>query len=442
MRNLYKQYGDPGDVAYHAVVGTVSSLSTASTSPSKARTSVLKPHPSLLIKPLYEDLLKVARASGQGSQKIRQTIIERLILCAVGARWSTQQGQGQGQGVNEHLRGEEARFLVRTLAQNLRVGAVRTTILSALARASVLSSSHPQIIGDAPPGAADLFVTEEELQVIRRRCAMPVARKGARKKTNGGESDRTDGEVLRTQVTQRLLQAEAFVKRVYSQHPSYDDIVAVILSKGPDGLRTTTRPDSDRGLPGVGLTLGTPLMPTLGSPMRSLDDVYERLGPAANWTAEMKYDGQRAQVHAWRERSDVEVKVKIFSRHLEDMTDKVRKGWLYIRHTGSFIHFLFLDTPTELNPPQYPDIINLFHLAFERDSTISSVIVDSEVVAVNYQTGELRSFQELAGRARRDVKAADVKVAVCLYLFDLMLLNDQASLIYYSRTNETNRNEI
>ena len=435
MRNLYKQYGDPGDVAYYAVVGTVSSHSTAATSPSKARTSVLKPHPRLLIKPLYEDLLKVARASGQGSQKTRQTIIERLILCAVGAGWSTQYQQGRGKDVNEHLRGEEARFLVRTLAQNLRVGAVRTTILSALARASALSS---RITGDAAPGAADLVVTEAELQVIRLRCAGSVARKGARKKTNGGENDRdrSDGEALRTQVTQRLLQAEALVKRVYSQHPSYDDIVAVILSKGPDGLRTTIKPDLARGLPGVGLTLGTPLMPTLGSPMRSLDDIYERLGSAANWTAEMKYDGQRAQVHAWREGSEVEVKVKIFSRHLEDMTDKVRMA-------GSFVHsHSFLENPqTSLNLPQYPDIINLFHLAFERDSTISSVIVDSEVVAVDYQTGELRSFQELAGRARRDVKAADVKVAVCLYLFDLMLLNDQASFIFSPKRNETKRNE-
>ena len=343
MRNLYKQYGDPGDVAYHAVVGTVSSPSTtaATTSPSKARTSVLKPHPRLLIKPLYEDLLKVARASGQGSQKTRQMIIERLILCAVGAGWGTTQGKGKGKGVehldvNEHLRGEEARFLVRTLAQNLRVGAVRTTILSALARASALSSS-PEMIGEVP-GAVDLVVTEAELQVIRR--AGPVARKGTRrKKTNGTDHDRsTDGEAeaLRTQVTQRLLQAEALVKRAYSQHPSYDDIVAVILSKGPDGLRTTLRPDPARGLPGVGLTVGTPLMPTLGSPMRSLDDVYERLGPAANWTAEMKYDGQRAQVHAWRERSEGKVNVKIFSRHLEDMTDKVR---LYRCTSAALVRF-------------------------------------------------------------------------------------------------------
>ena len=319
MRNLYKQYGDPGDVAYHAVVGTAPSASTATASPSKARTSVLKPHPRLLIKPLYEDLLKVARASGQGSQKTRKAIIERLILCAVGAGWSARQGKGKD--VNEHLRGEEARFLVRTLAQNLRVGAVRTTILSALARASALSSNPQIVLGDARLGAEDLAVTEQELQIIR--CAGPVAKKGARKKTKGDDDDQADGETRRTQVAQRLLHAEALVKRVYSQHPSYDDIVAVILSKGLGGLRTTIRPDAANELPSVGLTLGTPLMPTLGSPLRSLDDVYARLGSAANWTAEMKYDGQRAQVHAWRDHSSLEVKVKIFSRHLEDMTDKV-----------------------------------------------------------------------------------------------------------------------
>ena len=330
MRNLYKQYGDPGDVAYHAVVGTVSPTATATASPSKSRTSVLKPHPRLLIKPLYEDLLKVARAAGPGSQKTRQAIVERLILCAVGAGWGTQQGKGKGketgaeyQDVNEHLRGEEARFLVRTLAQNLRVGAVRTTILNALARASALSSS-PEIAGDVSQQAhaEDLVVTEDELRAIRH--AGPVAKKGARKRTNGGDDD-GDIEGLRTRVTQRLLRAEALVKRVYSQHPSYDDIVAVILAKGLAGLRTAVRPDPASGLPGVGLTLGTPLMPTLGSPMRSLDAVYERLGSAARWTAEMKYDGQRAQVHAWRDHSSSEVHVKVFSRHLEDMTDKVRR---------------------------------------------------------------------------------------------------------------------
>lgn len=59
--------------------------------------------------------------------------------------------------------------------------------------------------------------------------------------------------------------------------------------------------------------------------MRSLDEVYERLSDLS-FTAEFKYDGQRAQIHAWKD-EDGGVAVKMFSRHLEDMTDKV---WLIL----------------------------------------------------------------------------------------------------------------
>lgn len=67
--------------------------------------------------------------------------------------------------------------------------------------------------------------------------------------------------------------------------------------------------------------VGVPLLPTLGSPTRSLDEIYGRLGTSP-FTAEFKYDGQRAQIHASRGDGPRPF-VKIFSRHLEDMTDKV-----------------------------------------------------------------------------------------------------------------------
>ena len=59
----------------------------------------------------------------------------------------------------------------------------------------------------------------------------------------------------------------------------------------------------------------------LGSPTRSLEEIYDRLG-SLPFTAEFKYDGQRAQIHAIREANN-DIIVKIFSRHLEDMTSKV-----------------------------------------------------------------------------------------------------------------------
>jgi DNA ligase-1 len=55
--------------------------------------------------------------------------------------------------------------------------------------------------------------------------------------------------------------------------------------------------------------------------MRSLDDVYERVN-GLPFTAEFKYDGQRVQIHAQKGDAS-KFDVSLFSRHLEDMTEKV-----------------------------------------------------------------------------------------------------------------------
>ena len=61
----------------------------------------------------------------------------------------------------------------------------------------------------------------------------------------------------------------------------------------------------------------------LGQITRNLDDVQSRLQSGTEFAAEFKYDGQRAQIHASRGHDKLPF-VRIFSRHLEDMTDKVR----------------------------------------------------------------------------------------------------------------------
>lgn len=380
IRNLYKKYGDPGDVAYYAVVGESSG----------PRPSVLRPHPPLLIGALYKDLRKIASSRGEKSQKIRRAITERLLLSAVGSSWKSGKPSGQDSiiDLNPHLLGEEARYLVRTLIQNLRVGAVRTTILSALARAIVFTTSQqrradPTALLRYSILASDCDTVRKVLLQVRKQDETGTS--GTSKKSKQISKAAQTPEYLAAQerVQNVLKRAEACLRKTYAQHPRYDDIVPVLLREGIDGIAGENS--------SVGLSLGVPVMHTLGSPMRSLDDVYERLGPNASWTAEMKYDGQRAQVHAWRKNG--QIKVKIFSRHLEDMTDK------------------------------YPDIVYLISRRFDTDPFLDSFIVDSEAVAVDRFTGELRSFQELAGRARRDVKISEVKVAVCLYLFDMMYLN-------------------
>ncbi|PCH43768.1 DNA ligase/mRNA capping enzyme [Wolfiporia cocos MD-104 SS10] len=179
--------------------------------------------------------------------------------------------------------------------------------------------------------------------------------------------------------------AEALLRKIYVKHPNYDRIVDALLEAGLEGL--------DSRLP---LTVGVPLLPTLGSPTRSLDEIYDRLG-LLSFAAEFKYDGQRAQIHA-SVNDRALVSVKIFSRHLEDMTDK------------------------------YPDVVSLVEDVFKLSPRMNSFIVDTEIVAINPADGAIRSFQELSNRARKDVKLDEVKVSVCVFAFDIMYLDGQVLL--------------
>ena len=184
LRKLYNSSGDPGDVAFEA----------------KSNVRTLVAHPPLLIEDIYQSMLKIAHIKGQGAARQKQSIVERLLVAA---------------------RGEETRFLVRTLSQNLRVGAVRTSILTALARALVLSSSsNPSI---PIPSDSSLHATPQFLASIQPSAS------GKQKKS----VDSQHNELLL-----KFANAEALVKRVYVQHPNYDHIVAGAIAGGLDGLPT------------------------------------------------------------------------------------------------------------------------------------------------------------------------------------------------------------
>lgn len=128
----------------------------------------------------------------------------------------------------------------------------------------------------------------------------------------------------------------------------------------------------------------------LGSITRDLGEMLTKL-QGRDFSCEFKYDGQRAQVHC-----DEKGKVSIFSRHLEVMTDK------------------------------YPDLVQLVPTI--RGEGVSSFILEGEVVAVDKESGDLKAFQTLTNRARKDVDIASIKINVCLFAFDLMYLNGEELL--------------
>ncbi len=179
LRKLYNKTGDPGDVAVEA----------------KSNMRTLLPHPPLLVPSVYEALLKISKSKGQGASKQRQSIAEKLLVSA---------------------KGEETRFLIRTLCQNLRVGAVRTSILTALARAIVLTPLDPQSKLKNPEHST-WYATKTLLD-----AACPIMER----KPNPS----------RDTLYAMFKNAETLIRQVFCQHPNYDHIITGLFEVGLDGL--------------------------------------------------------------------------------------------------------------------------------------------------------------------------------------------------------------
>ena len=307
LKSLYDKYGDAGDVAFEA---------------KKRQSFTLRKPKPLSIKSVYQLLVKIATSKGNGSVEQKQRFVERLVQDARGA--------------------EESRYIVRTLVQHLRIGAVKTTMLIALARAFLL----------ARPTGADYEIRDvAELAKLKKEDLAPT-----------------------------WAGAEEILKTCFARRPNYNDLVPALLEVGVC-KELLLRND---------LTLHIPLRPMLGSITRDLGEMLTKL-QGRDFSCEYKYDGQRAQVHC-----DEKGKVSIFSRHLEVMTDK------------------------------YPDLVAL--VPDIRGDGVSSFILEGEVVAVDQETGDLKTFQTLTNRARKDVDISSIQVNVCLFSFDLMYLNGEPLL--------------
>ncbi|CAG5094796.1 Oidioi.mRNA.OKI2018_I69.XSR.g13873.t1.cds [Oikopleura dioica] len=223
--------------------------------------------------------------------------------------------------------GSEARFLIRSCAGKLRIGVSEATVLSALARAIVF----------------------HEL-----------------------------GETKNSKFSkERYDRVDAIVKEAYCELPNYKIIVDALLEHGSDNL-------ADH----VSLQPGVPLKPMLAHPTKAITEILTRFGAGAEFTAEYKYDGERAQIHLLEDGS-----FRVYSRNQEDNTSK------------------------------YPDVMTRMPNCLQ---DVTSAVIDSESVAWDPETKQILPFQVLTTRKRKDVDAKDIKVQVCIHAFDLLYLNGES----------------
>jgi len=224
----------------------------------------------------------------------------------------------------------EAGYIVRSLQGKLRIGLAQQTVTQALAHAVVLHS--------------------------------PAAKAAKEKGGDGAVAD-------------VLGRAFDILKQVFSECPSFDEIVPALLM--PGGIDTL--PERCHFRPGV------PVKPMLAKPTNGVREVLARFAEV-EFTCEYKYDGERAQIHLLEDGS-----VKIFSRNQED------------------------------NTPKFPDVIAALPRYLKPGT--KSVVIDAEAVAFDRETGKILPFQILSTRGRKNIELEDIKVNVAIYAFDCLYCN-------------------
>eukprot|EP01127_Copromyxa_protea_P021939 TRINITY_DN7675_c0_g1_i1.p1 TRINITY_DN7675_c0_g1~~TRINITY_DN7675_c0_g1_i1.p1 ORF type:complete len:838 (-),score=280.43 TRINITY_DN7675_c0_g1_i1:57-2570(-) len=173
---------------------------------------------------------------------------------------------------------------------------------------------------------------------------------------------------------ERFSKAVETLEQAYNQQPNWDGVVEAVMKEGIDKL-----------LDNIHLVLGIPFAPMLAQPTKGIDEIFERL-KGKTFTAEWKYDGERAQIHMLEDGT-----VKVFSRNLDDTT------------------------------PKFPDIVEGVKAAVKEG--VTSFVLDCEAVAYDTVEDKILPFQILSTRAKKSVELSQVRVKVCLFVFDLVCLN-------------------
>lgn len=196
----------------------------------------------------------------------------------------------------------------------------------------------------------------------------------------------------------KLAEAESRLKTVYSELPAYEVIIPPMLEHGLEKLGEVCK-----------LQPGIPIKPMLAKPTKSITEVLDRF-EGKEFTCEYKYDGERAQIHYVA--PDV-------VQHYPGATASLLKG-------GKGLCAIFSRNSEDLSK-KYPDVIE--KLTGWIKPGVKSFVLDCETVAWDTVNKKVLPFQQLMTRKRKDVKAEDVKVKVCIFAFDLLFLNDEVTFL-------------
>ncbi|MFH1751564.1 MAG: ATP-dependent DNA ligase [archaeon] len=301
----YKSKGDLGLVAEHFIE-------------KKAQKSFFSQ--PLTLHKVHENLLKISKTGGTGSQQSKIRLLAELLNSAMPS---------------------EAKFIVRVPLGNLRLGAGDPTLMDALAG-----------------------IYSKEL-LSEKKLVKELTEKHKLEKLKSKEKQE-----------QELMRRLSYVlrERIEDKFNIFADLGLIAVKLKDKGVS---------GLNNIKISFGIPIRPALAERLETPEEIFKKIGVCL---IEPKLDGFRVQLH----KNDD--KVKIFSRHAEEMTE------------------------------MFPEIIQ----AAKKQIKAKSVILEGEALAFNEEAKEFYPFQVTIQRKRKyDIEKMSRELPLKLFAFDILMLNDK-----------------
>ena len=162
------------------------------------------------------------------------------------------------------------------------------------------------------------------------------------------------------------------IVRAYNLHPDLGEISKILAEKGLEEIEK------------IDIEYGTPILSMLAS-REIYTEFFNRLGTP--FVAEQKLDGERLQIHKKGNN------IILFSRSLLNISE------------------------------QYPDVCQVI----KENIYVNNVIFEGEVVAMDPFYEKMLPFQVLSQRRRKyDVEDMSKEVPVCLFVFDLLKIENES----------------
>ncbi|MBI4173749.1 MAG: ATP-dependent DNA ligase [Candidatus Aenigmarchaeota archaeon] len=354
VEQLYKELGDFGLVVEKLAGG-------------KRQQTLLTR--KLTVSKVFHNLQELAAIDGAGSQERKSRLVSELLSSA------------------EPL---EAKYIVRTVLGDLRIGVEKGVVRDAIARAffAEVVWDAKETAGLAKEAAGKFFLTEKGLleRLAEKGKLDQSALQSFREKNDVKEMDvgtitaehlwkkksKADYALISDHETGGALKKAVVegVEWAWFLSSDYGKVAAVAKEKGITGLLD------------IEIALGRPVNVLLAEKAPSLKDALEAFARPA---LEVKYDGARVQIHKNGG------KIALFTRRLEDITD------------------------------QFPDLVKMAKERLKPDSCI----VEGEILGIDKSSGKPLPFQALSQRIRRKYEITKLAEAIPIQvnLFDIIYLD-------------------